>query len=186
MSHHYAGSVPAAEPGRAWLLHAACIAEGFDPDSMFDTSRQGEEEARAVCLSCPVRRSCLRDAIATGDTEHGMRGGHTPKERRSLAAELKRRATGEPEPTTLAEALAQRTTTNGEHTLFTGKGFIYFAGERHPPLRTAFTLGHGRQPAGRVTRTCHADRCVRADHLADDQIRAAYLRRTGSSKQAAA
>lgn len=38
------------------------------------------EEARAICMMCPVRDECLAYAVGTGETE-GIWGGLTPLER---------------------------------------------------------------------------------------------------------
>jgi hypothetical protein len=38
------------------------------------------EEARALCMTCPVRDECLDYALDTGETE-GIWGGLTPEER---------------------------------------------------------------------------------------------------------
>ncbi|WP_420169033.1 WhiB family transcriptional regulator [Streptomyces violaceoruber] len=46
--------------------------------------------AKTICLGCPVRRACLDEALALEGTagkshRHGIRGGHTPRERTVLA-----------------------------------------------------------------------------------------------------
>ncbi|RSS57962.1 WhiB family transcriptional regulator [Streptomyces sp. WAC07061] len=46
-------------------------------------AREREEAAKAVCRDCPVRVPCRRHALA-GRVPHGVRGGLTPAERRSL------------------------------------------------------------------------------------------------------
>lgn len=45
------------------------------------------ERATAICLTCPVQRECLEDAIATQD-EHGIRGGVKAEARRGESAEV--------------------------------------------------------------------------------------------------
>ena len=52
----------------------------FYPPRMTD---QTAEPAKRLCQGCPVRESCLRFALATGD-RYGIFGGTTPKERRVL------------------------------------------------------------------------------------------------------
>ena len=45
-----------------------------------------EQEAKKVCLRCQVKRDCLLFALSatTDETDDGIYGGTTPKERRSL------------------------------------------------------------------------------------------------------
>ncbi|CAM5265656.1 Transposase IS30-like HTH domain-containing protein OS=Streptomyces fumanus OX=67302 GN=GCM10018772_04920 PE=4 SV=1 [Streptomyces fumanus] len=49
-------------------------------------------------------------------------------------------------------------------------------GQRIPALRVAFRLHHGRDPEGRLTRTCDQAGCVAGAHCADQRIRAANRR----------
>lgn len=67
----------------AWRLRAACIGE--DPEEFFPVSEsmRAAEDAKTICSTCPVRRACLEDAIAVGDS-YGIRGGMTAAERRRL------------------------------------------------------------------------------------------------------
>ncbi|WP_369068712.1 WhiB family transcriptional regulator [Kineococcus terrestris] len=74
----------------AWREQAAC-AEWVDVfDATFDGTYAGAESlalARAVCEACPVRRPCLRDALAAeaaGEPRYGVRGGLMPRERSRL------------------------------------------------------------------------------------------------------
>jgi len=69
---------------REWWQAAAC--RTADPDIFFPVSAHGpgQEEiaqAKAVCARCPVRRQCLRFALATRQV-HGVWGGTTEEERR--------------------------------------------------------------------------------------------------------
>jgi len=52
----------------------------FYPPRLTD---QTAAAAKRLCGDCPVRESCLRFALATGD-RHGIYGGTTPTERRVL------------------------------------------------------------------------------------------------------
>jgi WhiB family redox-sensing transcriptional regulator len=70
------------------LTDAAC--RGADPDLFFPTKGDSPAaEAKAYCNgtpnrpACPVRRECLRWALAEGE-EHGVFGGLTASERRHL------------------------------------------------------------------------------------------------------
>jgi hypothetical protein len=51
-------------------------------------------QAKAYCAACPVRISCLKDALATHDNEFGTRGGYGPKERRINAVKLRKALAG--------------------------------------------------------------------------------------------
>ncbi|MEU1240071.1 WhiB family transcriptional regulator [Micromonospora parva] len=68
-----------------WRLHGLCL--DLDPDLMHPADRDlaGQGEAKAVCFMCPVKDTCLKDAIDTDDW-NGIRGGMTPKERRAHVA----------------------------------------------------------------------------------------------------
>lgn len=73
-----------------WSLQAACLDD--EPDLFFpvgQTTRAAAqfEEARAVCLGCPVRVLCLELALRVG-ADHGMWGGTTPTERKRIARRL--------------------------------------------------------------------------------------------------
>jgi WhiB family redox-sensing transcriptional regulator len=71
-----------------WRRLAAC--RTHDPDLFFPSSPLGVAAAKQVCAECPVRASCLTDALAweTDRSRHGIAGGLTPTERRRLAATL--------------------------------------------------------------------------------------------------
>ncbi|MET8978517.1 WhiB family transcriptional regulator [Streptomyces sp. NPDC004539] len=169
-----------------WTAGAACCT---DPDAMFPTSNAVEiQAAKRICARCPVVTACLLDALDTGDNEHGIRGGLEPGERRKIAARrpaplsrpkpprprAERTPTGRP-PTTLAEAFTGRTApTEDGHLLWYGDKRICFQKVHYQVLQVAFELGHGRQPEGRIARTCD-EKCFRADHLVDN-----VLRRTGA------
>jgi hypothetical protein len=71
-----------------WRDNARC-ADADDPEVWFpdpDTGEQDLASARAECVRCPVRRSCLAEAIL-GD-EQGLWGGLTRRQRRSAIDRL--------------------------------------------------------------------------------------------------
>lgn len=79
-----------------WTSNATCR-DHEDPDLWFPSSYIGGpanrqlHEARAECLSCPVRQACLDEAMRkerglSADGRHGVVGGLTPAERFALDA----------------------------------------------------------------------------------------------------
>lgn len=69
-----------------WLRDAKCLEE--DPELFFPVGRTGPaisqtEVARAVCLACPVRPTCLEWALESGQ-DYGVWGGLSEEERRSI------------------------------------------------------------------------------------------------------
>lgn len=86
-SHRAPDTISAAP---TWHADAACSA---DPEAMFpDTNAARITYALAVCEGCPVRYECLADALRTGETAHGIRGGLLPEQRKAIAAYQKARA----------------------------------------------------------------------------------------------
>jgi len=82
-----------------WRHGAACV--GQDPELFFPVSSTGPgaweaEQARAVCQRCPVATPCLVWALEAG-IDHGVWGGRTEEERRSLR---RRAARGRTSPAT--------------------------------------------------------------------------------------
>jgi WhiB family transcriptional regulator, redox-sensing transcriptional regulator len=64
-----------------WTGRAACASRSVDPDWWHaPAGDELQEVARGVCQSCPVRRSCLAHALATGEPE-GLWGGADEGER---------------------------------------------------------------------------------------------------------
>ena len=63
-----------------WGEKAVCASEWVDPDWWFPADDRDQEAARGICSSCPVRRSCLAHALATGEP-HGIWGGFDESER---------------------------------------------------------------------------------------------------------
>lgn len=89
--------IPVQPDGDEWRAEAAC--RGVDPKLFFPHSRSGRKprhggptgpeiddlnEARRICIGCPVNRECLGDALSQRE-RYGVRGGHTSTERRPLA-----------------------------------------------------------------------------------------------------
>ena len=79
-----------------WRDRAACRHE--DPELFFPIGNTGPallqiEEAKTVCLACPVRAGCLDWALSTGQ-EFGVWGGLSEDERRALKRRQARQAAG--------------------------------------------------------------------------------------------
>ncbi|MEU3256139.1 hypothetical protein [Streptomyces sp. NPDC006997] len=72
-------------------------------------------------------------------------------------------------------------TATGEHLLWTGphsgRGLDLIAsGRKYNVRHVAFTAHHGRDPEGRVFRTCDLPDCIAGAHHTDHRIRAAHQR----------
>jgi len=65
----------------AWQSSSACR-EHPDVDFFVDRAEDAQA-AKAVCAGCSVRRECLAHAIEH-DERHGIWGGLSPRQRRSL------------------------------------------------------------------------------------------------------
>jgi WhiB family redox-sensing transcriptional regulator len=72
-----------------WDNEAAC--QSTDPDLFFPTGHLSEQTAQRICRSCPVRTQCLEFAL-DARLEHGVWGGLTENERRSLRRSRQRKA----------------------------------------------------------------------------------------------
>ena len=78
-----------ADPGPDWRTQAACLdhnPEMFFPDP---ADRDGEDEAIAICETCPVKADCLTDAMESEtyrltSGRHGIWGGKTPRQRYAM------------------------------------------------------------------------------------------------------
>jgi WhiB family redox-sensing transcriptional regulator len=69
-----------------WRDHAACRdadPELFFPDGDPTSARAQVKAAKQICRGCPVRTTCLNWAL-TGGQQHGIWGGLTEDQRRSL------------------------------------------------------------------------------------------------------
>jgi WhiB family redox-sensing transcriptional regulator len=77
-----------------WRDMAACLEA--DPELFFpvgNTTQQAMrdiEEAKAICVGCHVSSVCLEWALETGQ-DHGIWGGLTEEERRTLQRKSRRR-----------------------------------------------------------------------------------------------
>jgi WhiB family transcriptional regulator, redox-sensing transcriptional regulator len=77
-----------------WRHQGACLDEDADlffPLGISDAAYHQMEDARQVCLRCPVREQCLDWALENGQ-EHGVWGGTTENERRLLRRRMIRKA----------------------------------------------------------------------------------------------
>jgi len=83
-----------------WTTRAACLGQAsraFDPwhpdgDLPARHRRLAEQQAKLVCLGCPVQTDCIRlglELVAV-DTVEGIFGGLRPAELRALARKLAR------------------------------------------------------------------------------------------------
>lgn len=93
-----------------WTTRAACLDE--DPELFFPDSYPGTsdwETPRRVCMRCPVREQCDKEADRQGE-KFGMFGGRTPDERLhgTSAAYYRHRRAGEDPCARCKAAQAQR------------------------------------------------------------------------------
>lgn len=74
-----------------WDAEAAC--QSVEPDLFFpdNLGPSGTAAAQLVCRGCPVRQQCLEFALAAR-LDHGVWGGLTETERRSLRRSRQRKA----------------------------------------------------------------------------------------------
>lgn len=66
--------------------HGACADR--DTAIFFPENEEGEQRAREICAGCPVRTTCLAQALARQEP-YGIWGGTTGDERRRMHRELK-------------------------------------------------------------------------------------------------
>jgi WhiB family redox-sensing transcriptional regulator len=65
-----------------WMNYSACLQH--DPEMFFHEKPSLQEKAKVVCnTECPVRAKCLEWALSTREA-HGVLGGLTPRERKTL------------------------------------------------------------------------------------------------------
>jgi WhiB family transcriptional regulator, redox-sensing transcriptional regulator len=77
-----------------WRSAAACRSadpELFFPISAFGQALEQAAEAKAICVSCHVRRQCLTFALRTRQA-HGIWGGMTEEERAFMSRPRSRTA----------------------------------------------------------------------------------------------
>jgi WhiB family redox-sensing transcriptional regulator len=72
-----------------WRQTARC--RGVDPEIFHPISDEDAEEARAICLLCPVREACLEYALTVRE-KSGVWGGLTERERRRVLRQRRRTA----------------------------------------------------------------------------------------------
>lgn len=80
------------EPSRNWRADAACrsLADRyFDPWDSDDKAREPNATAAQICGTCPVRRTCLIEAIVNNET-YGTWGGLTWRQRKALVRARRR------------------------------------------------------------------------------------------------
>jgi WhiB family redox-sensing transcriptional regulator len=78
------------EESNDWRKRAACL--GMEPEIFYPTYTYGRgldeaiDRAKEICRKCPVVSECLEDALSRPlkDTEGGIWGGTTDRERRRL------------------------------------------------------------------------------------------------------
>ncbi len=80
------------EPSRRWRDDASCrnMADRyFDPWDSDDKAAEPTPTAAQLCATCPVRRTCLIEAIVNAEP-YGTWGGLTLKQRKKLTRARKR------------------------------------------------------------------------------------------------
>jgi WhiB family transcriptional regulator, redox-sensing transcriptional regulator len=72
------------ELASAWAGPALC--RSVDPERFFPIAYRYRDVAPAqqICHRCPVAEQCLDTAVAARDYQHGIWGGLTPLDRRTL------------------------------------------------------------------------------------------------------
>lgn len=75
-----------------WWDSASCkgLWYEFDQDTETNTARikpEDTDQLRKICAQCPVRESCLEDALIHSD-EYTFRAGFTAKERQQMMKKL--------------------------------------------------------------------------------------------------
>lgn len=82
-------TLPVQTVHQDWRDDAACRDQ--DPELFFALDDTTAQRALAICAGCPVRSACLEHALANGE-RHGIWGGTTEHERRTLLRERRRAA----------------------------------------------------------------------------------------------
>jgi len=70
---------------RPWVVFSAC--RDKDADLFFPDTRSDEQQAVAICATCPVQMECLEYALEA-DIRFGIWGGLNEKQRRPLARRI--------------------------------------------------------------------------------------------------
>ena len=84
----------------SWYEYAAC--RGEDPELFFPIGANGQalsqlREAKRVCAGCSVQSLCLEWAVLAG-IDHGVWGGLSEQERRTVRRRADRQAARLPSP----------------------------------------------------------------------------------------
>lgn len=72
--------------GEPWMEQAIC--SQTDPEAFFPEKGGSTREAKAICVGCPVRETCLEWALAKGE-RFGIFGGKSERERRKIEKDRK-------------------------------------------------------------------------------------------------
>jgi WhiB family redox-sensing transcriptional regulator len=78
-----AGSLHGLVNTAAWVEQALCAQVDVGDLWYPEKGQAGASAAKAVCVSCPVRKACLAYALERHE-QHGIWGGTTPNERTRL------------------------------------------------------------------------------------------------------
>ena len=91
-------SPPVTDPdlAPAWQQHAECLNYAGQVD-FFPARGESVRDAKAVCTICPVKSECLEFAMRL-KVAHGVWGGLSERERRSLRRQRHRDAAGSRAP----------------------------------------------------------------------------------------
>ncbi len=81
-----------ADPGPTWQQEAECVHYAGEVD-FFPARGESVRDAKAVCAACRVRSDCLEFALRL-KVAHGVWGGLSERERRTLRRDRRRRPTG--------------------------------------------------------------------------------------------
>lgn len=65
-----------------WMVRGNC--RSVAPEVFFPSDGAGVDEARRICVGCPVAGECL-DYALTHHIDHGVWGGTSERERRRIA-----------------------------------------------------------------------------------------------------
>jgi WhiB family redox-sensing transcriptional regulator len=83
------GAMPATTDWRAYAACRHADPELFFPIGTTEAAVLQADQAKRICVGCPVRNACLDWALATGQAI-GVWGGTDPQERRALRAQQAR------------------------------------------------------------------------------------------------
>jgi len=76
----------------SWQQYAECVNHAGEVD-FFPARGESVRDAKAVCMACSVRSECLEFALRL-KVAHGVWGGLSERERRTLRRERRRTAPG--------------------------------------------------------------------------------------------